>query len=308
MKKWVAVLCVALVVACSIIPAFAVGESGDPYTVGDDVTPVAEELEPAVMNLDGATVNVSDESIQAIADAVNSSNFKYAYQYTLVGVDGNSIVVDTNIGNLLNDYYVYFGYTSSVGYESSTLIVSAEEIPIYSWYGTYQTEGAYGYQMSDGVISFDTLSTDYSVTFFKTICWTNVDVVDSKTSELIFAASYSPVRSWEISFDTGFDDLIINSQSSLNLVLPEPTRFGYIFLGWYLDPECTEVYSSSYEFTQDTTLYAKWSEEPPMAFFAGVLFDSLTVILESPPILYLVSLMGLVLIIGIGKVFVSSRI
>lgn len=40
----------------------------------------------------------------------------------------------------------------------------------------------------------------------------------------------------------------------------EPQRDNYYFVGWYLDPECTETYKSSDRVTQDTTLYAYWYE------------------------------------------------
>ncbi|HIV63681.1 MAG TPA: InlB B-repeat-containing protein [Firmicutes bacterium] len=40
----------------------------------------------------------------------------------------------------------------------------------------------------------------------------------------------------------------------------EASRDGYYFVGWYLDAECTETYSSSDRVTEDTVLYALWYE------------------------------------------------
>jgi uncharacterized repeat protein (TIGR02543 family) len=40
-----------------------------------------------------------------------------------------------------------------------------------------------------------------------------------------------------------------------------PTREGYIFKGWYLDEAYTNVYTYEHNFSQDTTLYAKWEEK-----------------------------------------------
>lgn len=42
---------------------------------------------------------------------------------------------------------------------------------------------------------------------------------------------------------------------------PPPTNEGYVFLGWYLDPECTEKFIFGYyEIHSDINLYAKWGE------------------------------------------------
>ncbi len=43
------------------------------------------------------------------------------------------------------------------------------------------------------------------------------------------------------------------------LVYPEiPTREGYLFGGWYTEPECTNLFNFSSSVTTNTTLYAKW--------------------------------------------------
>lgn len=41
--------------------------------------------------------------------------------------------------------------------------------------------------------------------------------------------------------------------------LPEPTRSGYTFKGWFLDDETfLKDVNTSTTFAEDTTLYAKW--------------------------------------------------
>jgi uncharacterized repeat protein (TIGR02543 family) len=41
----------------------------------------------------------------------------------------------------------------------------------------------------------------------------------------------------------------------------DPTRVGYIFVGWYKDQLCTQLWSFELDFvTSDTTLYARWQE------------------------------------------------
>ena len=40
-----------------------------------------------------------------------------------------------------------------------------------------------------------------------------------------------------------------------------PTNEGYVFLGWYLNPECTDIFLFGlYEINSDINLYAKWGK------------------------------------------------
>ena len=60
----------------------------------------------------------------------------------------------------------------------------------------------------------------------------------------------------------------------------DPERDGYIFDGWYFDPECEEkVDWSTQKWVWDTTVYAKWIEIP--AGFLSVILDADGGILES---------------------------
>lgn len=40
----------------------------------------------------------------------------------------------------------------------------------------------------------------------------------------------------------------------------EPVKEGYTFMGWYMDAECTQLYSFNTIVTSDVTLYAKWDQ------------------------------------------------
>ena len=48
--------------------------------------------------------------------------------------------------------------------------------------------------------------------------------------------------------------------------LPDPTRDGYNFKGWYLDSACTQPYSLSKPIISDITIYAKWEEIKDVTF------------------------------------------
>lgn len=55
-------------------------------------------------------------------------------------------------------------------------------------------------------------------------------------------------------------DISVPNGSVLEMPEAEPTREGYIFTGWFLDPNCTnEVYFEKTTVTKDTILYAGWT-------------------------------------------------
>jgi uncharacterized repeat protein (TIGR02543 family) len=74
---------------------------------------------------------------------------------------------------------------------------------------------------------------------------------------------------YTISFDTkggvALDSITTLDQTNGELNIPTPQRQGYVFDGWYFDESYTRKYTPSYIFTQDTTLYAKWTEKLPFA-------------------------------------------
>ena len=125
------------------------------------------------------------------------------------------------------------------------------------------------------------------------------------SSDTVLYAKWDPV--YTVSFVTGFDDLTVEDQTTDNLSIPTLSYDGYVFGGWFLDGDFSVSYSSSYIFTGDTTLYAKWVESGTMAFFASSVFSSFSTLFTAEPILYLLSLMGLALIIGILKSWFDAR-
>ena len=69
-----------------------------------------------------------------------------------------------------------------------------------------------------------------------------------------------------ITFDSkgGTDVAAQNQMYGQLLEAPEPpTREGYLFTGWYLDPACYEQWNLETDTIQeDITLYAGWEPEP----------------------------------------------
>ncbi|NLP51079.1 S8 family serine peptidase [Bacillus sp. RO1] len=52
-----------------------------------------------------------------------------------------------------------------------------------------------------------------------------------------------------------------SSDWSISQTSPVPTRLGYVFRGWYDEPECTTPFNQHATLTADKTVYAKWEME-----------------------------------------------
>lgn len=79
------------------------------------------------------------------------------------------------------------------------------------------------------------------------------------------------VKIWTITFDVNHDDvvgevasIIADDNAYTKIPANELTLERFVFDGWYGNPECTGTkyyVNSSYKFTADTTLYAKWAQK-----------------------------------------------
>ena len=88
---------------------------------------------------------------------------------------------------------------------------------------------------------------------------------------------YGAVPSYSVAFFTGGGSYVATQDSIYygnKVQEPEaPTRPGYKFSGWYTDKEFTDLWDFSKDkVTEDTTLYAKWSEDTQ--YFKTVIFRS----------------------------------
>jgi peptidyl-prolyl cis-trans isomerase B (cyclophilin B) len=60
-------------------------------------------------------------------------------------------------------------------------------------------------------------------------------------------------------YNTSDDTYVLEDFSGQISELPVPTLTGYVFAGWFLDPELTERPLGTETFLEDTTVYAKWT-------------------------------------------------
>ena len=72
-----------------------------------------------------------------------------------------------------------------------------------------------------------------------------------------------PAKEFTVTFDTCGGNKMDSITTSIISSEPIPTRYGYTFLGWYLENTYINKVTFPYEVTQNITLYAKWEENLP---------------------------------------------
>lgn len=276
----------------------------EPELVQDDSdAPVDVEIENPDGTTEMLTVNISEESISAIAQAVAATTNIYASDYEIEpGVYIPSAVFDypyfVIFSNPTRDYWSCIGSTEPITVSESRIDADAYEYYCYTANVFVSIEGrewitntGYDFQCSFAVNGG--------------FCYSSFDIVDDATGETVHVSDFKdPV----ISFDTGDTGLIIDSQLASSFSLPNVSAPGYSFAGWYLDPEYTVLYTSGYEFTDDTTLYAKFEEVPPMAVVHQSIFGALGAFLQSTPMTYILSIFGIIVFIAICKKIIVPRL
>ncbi|MCF0258903.1 MAG: BspA family leucine-rich repeat surface protein [Erysipelotrichaceae bacterium] len=97
-------------------------------------------------------------------------------------------------------------------------------------------------------------------------CWSEM-IQTWKDEDAGWWKLYDPIS--QLTFHTGggteYPSLHAPNGYSIDLSDYLPCKDGYYFIGWYLDPECTQKADSPYILDSDTNLYAGW-EAPEYAF------------------------------------------
>ena len=103
------------------------------------------------------------------------------------------------------------------------------------------------------------------------VCGADGTLYVKNDSGYMFALSREPgVNGWKISFDAnggsiqGASSLVTDKESGKLASLPEATRNGYIFKGWFTQAEGGDAVTMETVFSANTTVYAHWekTEEP----------------------------------------------
>lgn len=340
MKKISVYLLCVMIAVCSVVPCFAAETQAaaiDNTGVKDLGTatvlpeasatlPGSSTLQPVINNTytlngatvgleDGTEVNLSGESIDALAKAIAqeqaamaAATYQYSYQYNLVFTYNDveyTFVVDTNEADF-TDYHIVVFIDNK--YKTFYLLIEPDTMYYSSNYSIYYCNGflAGTHSLTSGstaTFAFDsvmglTSGSNYPGFF----AWSNEHCYSTKTGDLLYSSSYSPPIEYTVSFVTGFEGISLESQTWTENFFPGTLTYsGYSFAGWYLDADFTTPYTSSYTPTEDFTLYARWIENAPMDGFHNSLFGALEALFACEPIRYIFALFVFVIIIGLFK-------
>lgn len=85
----------------------------------------------------------------------------------------------------------------------------------------------------------------------------------TKNTEKVIPFSKADLRPqfFTVIFESNGGSAVENQTIEKNKTLTEPktpTKEGYIFAGWYIDEDCSELFSFETEIAENITLYAKW--------------------------------------------------
>lgn len=283
----------AVAISCSIT-AFATTSEEPSESTSEELLNCSEE---EYFSEGTPTVNISDESITAIADAVVDSS-------TITTSDGITVTVPDFVLNEWNNYryrtcYLVNGVWCWILSNEIEVTGSGTDTKIEHFDGVYTYSASYDY-FSD----LPNYGWGQSLKYYR---WTNYYII-GEDGEIVRLPDVTPEPEiFTISFDTGFSDLTEADQESDSLKLPNLKKDGYAFLGWYLDRDYETAFSADYILTSDITLYAKWAEEPPMVFFHNAVFESLSAFISAEPVFYLFALMCLLVVVGVFRLIITTR-
>ena len=77
-------------------------------------------------------------------------------------------------------------------------------------------------------------------------------------------------KEFKVSFDSNGGSKVEDVVTSIIESAPYTTRYGYTFLGWYLEESFINKVTFPFEVTKDQTLYAKWEENIPASISFNV--------------------------------------
>ncbi len=113
---------------------------------------------------------------------------------------------------------------------------------------------------------------------FRTFSWILVTVVS-----LLLLSACANRKEIKIQFETNGGSLIEDITYSISdpVDLPEPTKEGYIFSGWYLDEALTDVFDVESVEDEEIILYAKWEDDHLVTITYNAMGGSSDQVIES---------------------------
>lgn len=153
------------------------------------------------------------------------------------------------------------------GAAQSSPLVSAQDGGVYAYFTcNNETGGVYAYRLGDDQ-AYQIFTPDAGDQNYCT-----ASLVSDATGNLYYANDSRKLIKLNaqpgvtLSFDTGGGDPLTPVKVARGHVpssLPQPTRAGYSFGGWYLDEACSQPWDASSPVEGPLTLHAKWSASAP---------------------------------------------
>ena len=117
-----------------------------------------------------------------------------------------------------------------------------------------------------GYRSGESMTVKSGDTIYVLVGYTGWSSMQSGAKQTLYTITVSdPATTWTVDFDAQGGSAVAAQkvQKGEAAVKPEdPTREGYCFTGWYLEPECENEWEFSLPVTENMTLYAGWTEKP----------------------------------------------
>lgn len=309
MDKFITLLITALL-CCSCSPAFAADEEIETQAFYDNVT-------------------VNQSSVDDIADAVMSRILEYVQvdeEYTvtfITNTDEISMAAQTvtswyevNFAVPEHEAYEFVGFFADPQYttpfilgsneldSNATIYLSYEKVPLINFVdplGETFTP-CYANDINLPVI-VPPEGHEFLGWFTDSECSQAFNVQESVIDDISLYAGYkylpmiTPVSEFEELTPYRITDTI---------ELPELNHpAGYVFAGWYYDEAATQRLSPSDTLTDDVTIYANYVEQGTMGDFFTTLLDSFTQFFADESVKYLVSIVFLVIVIAMLRVWIK---
>ena len=210
-------------------------------------------------------VDLTDDSISAISDAVTDST-----NMTLTTKSGVCYTVPSCVADVWADYnYIVVILNGSVPSYFLTDVQPSYTTLFKPGVGyfpsiTISSSGVYCSNNKDLRLHTNT-SSDY----VSSIIWSNFTLRDG-SGQVVYLSDVAEPVYYNVSFVSGFDDLILSDVTTKDFVAPVLSYDGFKFDGWYLDPEFTKPYTDSFVFSSDCTLFANWIPYRSIKFVTNI--------------------------------------
>ncbi len=183
-----------------------------------------------------------------ISPAGNMIDGEMPVTFQPVGEQPSIELIASNVGNITNGSLVIEDYQSSNNYTESFESTTID--PVYDFISFTGSDSAIGLKIGlDGngfLYHYASISEGAYITL-------SFDIVLNNTTNYV-----------DITYMLG--DVVIETKKQKkddipNLPLTEPTKYGFIFKGWYLEPEFTTAITLETRFTTNTTVYGYLQEK-----------------------------------------------